>query len=234
MILGPLGTRRGLSPPIPAGATESIDAERVDRWVSAAAGSGLERVALLCATREDLADGGVAWMEELLRRLRKAAPRVEVELHVGELGASVGHLRKLLRWGPKLVHHAVAASPRIYHKYFRGVEYVESLEILRMVKEDFDGIVSRATVALGFGETKDELVASLADLKSVRVDEVLLAQADAGSARPAPAKETIDRAMAVGRKLGFRRLECVDAPLSCAPPADINCGDPKDATKPAR
>ena len=217
VVLGPEGTRASLVPPIAMGTPPTVDQESVDRWVSRVKRSGQKRIALLAATRDDLVDGGAAYLGALMRAMRAAIPNVAIELHVSDFGGALNAWRDLLRMNPVLVHHAVAAAPRLYAKLFPGADYVRSLEVLRIVKEEFEPVRLRVTICLGLGETKDEIVAALADVKSVRADEVLLAVAEPPLRKAAPSAEVLEKVLTVGRKLVFARLEVLPVLRSCAP-----------------
>jgi lipoic acid synthetase len=205
-----------------AGVAVPWDPAKIDDCARAVASAGLTRVALLSVTRDDLADGGSSRLTELVRRLRQLAPATAVELHVGDLRGPLNAWRDALRARPDLVHHWVAAAPRLYVKHFEGADYVRSLEILRVAREEFDKIRTRATLLTGLGESKDELVAALADLKSVRADEVLLTDAPPPLRATPPTAEVLEKVLTVGRRLGFARLERIEHPRSCAPPGDLD------------
>jgi lipoic acid synthetase len=217
VVLGPAGTRASVVPPIAKGGPAPVDRGAIDRWVSDVKASGRSRIALIAAARDDLVDGGAAYLGVLIRALRASMPTIAIELHVGDFGGALNAWRDLLRSGPSLAHHAIAAAPRLYAKLLPGGDYVRSLEILRIVKEEFEPVRLRATICLGLGETKDEIVAALADLKSVRAEEVLLVVAEPPLRKAPPAPEVLQRVLAVGGKLGFARLEVVPHPRSCAP-----------------
>lgn len=214
-VFGSTGTRPSPAPPFPAGPPDTAGEADPARLAARIGSAGLSVVSLLACIRDDWMDGGTARLGALVRAIRGAAPGTTIELHAGDLRAAFHGWRAALGAAPHLVHQWLLAAPRLYKGAFEGTDPVQSLECLRIAKEEFDSIRTRATLVLGFGETKDELVAALADLKSVRTDEVLLAPRSP-SKHPV-ALEMLEKVLTVGRKLGFARLECVEAPIPCAP-----------------
>ncbi|MFN0206469.1 MAG: hypothetical protein ACKVS6_09195 [Planctomycetota bacterium] len=215
-VLGECGTRASLVPPFAAGPVPSLDTEHVSRIVNSIKKENSDTVALLCATRDDLGDSGVSVLIQIARELRAALPSLKIEFHISDLGGSIRALRELLKTSPALVHHAITAPPRLYKTALPGFDYVRSLDVMRIVKEEFDTIQLRSTFCLGLGESRDEIIASLADLKSVRCDEVFLVPADLVLKNPMPAPESLERVRSIMEKLTFSRIEFLQFPRSCA------------------
>lgn len=218
LLLGPCGTRATLVPSIPQGSPARVDPAEPARVAEAVRASACRFAALIAATRDDLADGGAAHLAHAIRAVRAAAPGVRVELHAGDLGGSVPAQRALLAARPDLLHHALPACPRLAATAAPGGDYVRSLEWIRLAKEEFEAIRVRATLPLGLGETRDEIVASIADLRSVRVDELILAVAPLPYRKAAPHADLIQRVSTVAAKLGFERIEVLQHARSCVAP----------------
>ncbi len=215
VLLGPVGTRRTLVPDADSGTPSPIDPREPSQIASRASMQDVRRIALHALERDDLPDGGAATVAATVRTLRTRLPGVSLELHTGDFGGELRRVRDVLRTLPDLFHHALPTSPRLFPKVVPGGDYVQSLETLRVAKEEFERIRLRSTVVVGLGETRDELVASLADLKSVRVDEVLLAHAAPAPGRTAPSADLLARIATVAQKLHFARFEIVAHPRAC-------------------
>jgi lipoic acid synthetase len=216
-VLGSRGTRRCLVPPFEEGTPEPIDDAAADSIVQRVASRKLAEVVLLGVPRDDLGDGGAAAFARAVRAIREATPRTQIEVYISDFGASLRNLREFLGCRPAVVHHALTTPPRLFGRVLPGSEYVHSVEVLRIVKEECDGILLRSTICLGLGETRDELVATLADLRSVRCDEVLFAPAPHPTAAM-PTSAVLDKIATVATKLHFSRVAFLDHARSCVAP----------------
>lgn len=200
---------------IPAGATTPLDSANIPLFVKSLQANNIRSIALLCAARDDLGDGGSAFVVETIRAIRSLRNRTFIELHICDFGGSRRALRDVLAARPDLLHHSVVTSPRFYTKFAPGFDYVRSLEILRIAKEEHETIRTRSSLAIGLGENRDDLVAALADLRSVRVDEIFLVPAQP-QRKPLPPTDALEKVKIVAGKLGFDTFEILTAPRTCA------------------
>jgi len=199
-------------PHLAAGSPAPLDAGAPARLAEVVKRAGEPRVTLLAVVRDDLADGGAAHLVACVRAIRSAAPGVAIEVHVGDFGGSLRAVRQVLASRPDVYHHPLVTIPRLLPKLQPGSDYVHALECLRIAKEEFEPVRTRSTLCFDLGESRDELVASVADLKSVRVDELVLAPAPADLRRGTCTPETVEKAATVARKLHFPNVEIAAAP----------------------
>lgn len=224
--LGPRGSHASIAPPVPSGAPGACVPRKRDalQWI---ADHKLSTVALIAPARTDLGDCGTSVLLDWFSAIRRQSPGVIIELYISDYQYHGAALRELLRARPEVVHHALTTSPRVLPKVLPGASYTASLNMLRIASEEFESIRLRSTIALGHGETRDELIACVADLKSVRVDELLFIRPPAGTAKSVATPEFLARLRQIAEKLQFQRMEVLDAPRPCVAP------DPDSTIRPS-
>jgi lipoyl synthase len=209
LVLGATPTRRMAVPAIEAGSPSPLDAGAPAKLADALRRSGEKRVALIAVVRDDLADGGAAHVVACVRAIRATAPGVAIEVQACDFGGSLRAVRQVLASRPDVYHHPLVTIPRLLPKLQPGSDYVHALECLRIAKEEFEPVRTRSILCYGLGESRDELVASVADLRSVRLDELVLAAAPPALRRGIVAPDTVEKAATVARKLRFPSVEVV-------------------------
>lgn len=216
LLLGPFGTRP-LGPPwVPTGAVERPDVTLGERIAARAARLSLSQISLIAAQRDDLPDGGSEMLAAAVRAIRRASPATRIEITCGDFGREARCLRSVLAARPQQFHVGLGTCPRLYPKVLPGCDYVAMLECLRVAREEFETVRLKATLSFGLGETRDELVACIADLKSVRVEELCLAPAPPELRRGSgPSADWVERVALVARKLAFDRVAVLAEPRPC-------------------
>lgn len=175
MILGNVCTRPCGFCSVPRGEPEAVEFDEPDRLAEAAARLGLKHVVITSVTRDDLPDGGAEHFYRCVIAVRQRTGAA-VEVLTPDFGGRWESVARVLEANPEVYNHNVETVPRLYHKVRGRAEYHRSLDLLAYVKEHSPATVTKSGLMLGIGETVDELLEVLADLREVRCDTLTLGQ----------------------------------------------------------
>jgi lipoic acid synthetase len=177
MILGDLCTRRCGFCAVPKGRpTGQVDGQEPERVADAAAAMGLRYIVVTSVDRDDLKDGGATLFALTIAALRRRIPTCQVEVLIPDFRGADEALETVLRARPDILNHNVETVPRLYAVARRGSRYDRSLRLLRRSREFEPSIPTKSGLMVGLGETFEELVAVLCDLRGVGVDVVTIGQ----------------------------------------------------------
>ncbi|MFP4257798.1 MAG: lipoyl synthase [Desulfovermiculus sp.] len=174
MILGKNCTRNCRFCNVHGGAPEPVDELEPEHVTEAVAELGLKHVVITSVTRDDLADGGAGHFAQVIQRL--APLRVTVEVLIPDFQGDREALAQVVQAGPSIVNHNVETVPRLYPQVRPQAEYDRSLQLLARVKTMDPGIYTKSGFMLGLGETEDEVIAVLRDLRSVDCNVLTIGQ----------------------------------------------------------
>ncbi len=147
--------------------------ERIFRAVKAL---GLEYVVITSVTRDDLSDGG-AWAFALtINKLREIRPDVQIEVLTPDFQGNELAVAAVAQAGPDVYNHNIETVPRLYEKIRPGADYKRSLDLLAYVNKNYSEIFLKSGFMLGMGETKDEVLKVLYDLKESGCSAVTVGQ----------------------------------------------------------
>jgi len=212
MILGDVCTRHCGYCAVSHGRPVWEDREEPERIGRAVADLGLEYVVLTSVNRDDLADGGAAHWAATVRAVRRLAPGCRVEVLIPDFQGSTASLEAVIAAGPHVLNHNTETVPRLYKLARHGGRYERTLGLFRHARVVAPAMPTKSGVILGLGETRDELVATMRDLRGVGVEILTLGQ----YLRPSAQHLTVEKyyhpeefaeLAAVGRELGFRHVE---------------------------
>ena len=175
MIMGNVCTRPCGFCSVPKGKTTRLEADEPDRVAEASRRLGLRYVVITSATRDDLPDGGADHFARCVVAVReKTGATVEV-LTPDFLGDRAA-ISPVIASRPEVFHHNTETVPRLYHKVRRNAEYQRSLDLIAQVKQEAPDMKTKSGLMLGLGETTEELLEVLGDLRSVGCDMLTLGQ----------------------------------------------------------
>jgi len=176
MILGNVCTRPCGFCSVPKGKTETLEADEPDRVAEAALRLGLKHVVITSVTRDDLADGGAEHFYRSVLAVR-AATGAAVEVLTPDFIGKPGALERVVLAAPEVFNHNTETVPRLYRQV-RGRKsvYAWTLELLRRVKQINPAIKTKSGLMLGLGETTEELLETLCDLRDAGCDFLTLGQ----------------------------------------------------------
>jgi len=167
MILGDLCTRRcpfcdvGHGKPLPP------DADEPARLAGTVAALGLKYVVITSVDRDDLRDGGARHFAECIRAVRAQSPGTRIEILTPDFrGRMAIALDILAATPPDVMNHNLETVPRLYKAVRPGADYAHSLELLRQFKARVPAVPTKSGIMLGLGETDDEVLEVLRDLRA--------------------------------------------------------------------
>ena len=209
MIMGSLCTRRCPFCDVAHGRPDALDAAEPGRLAATIAALGLRHVVITSVNRDDLRDGGAAHFAQCIVQVRAQAPHTRVQILVPDFRGRLGHaLDALAVAPPDVLNHNIETVPRLYPAVRPGASYAHSLALLRRCKARYPGLRTKSGIMVGLGETDDEVLDVLRELREHHVDMITIGQylAPSGSHLPvrryvAPA--TFDSFRALALAMGF-------------------------------
>jgi lipoyl synthase len=153
---------------------EPLDASEPDRVAEAVERMGLGFAVVTAVARDDLDDGGAGAFAATIRAIRRRTPGVKVEVLVPDCKGDEASLATIAAAGPDVFNHNVETVPRLQRAVRPSAGYARSLAVLARAKEA--GLVTKSGLIVGMGESDDEVLATLADLRAVGVDIVTIGQ----------------------------------------------------------
>jgi lipoic acid synthetase len=212
MILGDVCTRNCAYCAVAHGRPPKYDIAEPYRVAQAIAEMGLQHAVITSVDRDDLPDFGAWVFAETIRQIHERIPGCSVEVLVPDFQGNEESIRTVLDAGPEIYNHNTETVPRLYKKARPGGRYARVMEIFRYAKRRAPDIPTKTGMILGMGETIEEVVAVMRDLRAVDVDILTLGQ----YLRPSDAHITLDRYYTpqefrrlyeIGMEMGFRHVE---------------------------
>lgn len=207
MILGNVCTRPCGFCSVPKGKTEALEADEPERVAEAAARLGLKYVVITSVTRDDLPDGGAEHFYRSVLAVR-ARTGATVEVLTPDFLGNTSAIDRVIAAAPEVFNHNTETVPRLYHRVRRNADYRRTLDLLLQVKTRAPKVTTKSGLMLGLGETLEELLDVLADLRSVGCDILTLGQYLQPSPEHLPVEryvppEEFDEIGNLARRLGF-------------------------------
>jgi lipoic acid synthetase len=212
MILGDVCTRNCGYCAVTHGRPQWEDREEPERVGRAVGELGLEHVVITSVNRDDLADGGAAHFAATVGAIRRHAPGCRVELLIPDFQGNAAALDAVIAAGPDILNHNTETVPRLYKVARHGGRYERTLEIFRQARRRAPGLPTKSGIILGLGEERDELVATMGDLREANVSILTLGQYLRPSAQHLPVAryyhpDEFRELGEIGRALGFAHVE---------------------------
>jgi lipoic acid synthetase len=177
MILGDLCTRRcpfcdvAHGKPLPPDAAEPLNLART------IAALGLKYVVITSVDRDDLRDGGARHFADCIAAVREHSPQTTIEILVPDFRGRLDiALDVLAESPPDVMNHNLETVPRLYRQARPGADYRHSLRLLQDFKSRFPAIPTKSGLMVGLGETDDEILAEMRDLRAHNVDMLTIGQ----------------------------------------------------------
>ena len=177
MILGDICTRRCPFCDVAHGRPLAPDAEEPRHLAETISRLGLKYVVITSVDRDDLRDGGAQHFVDCIRSVRHAAPHTTVEVLVPDFrGRDDRALQILLAAPPDVMNHNLETVPRLYRKARPGGDYEHSLRLLQGFKKLHPAVPTKSGLMVGLGETDDEILAVMRDLRAHEVEMLTIGQ----------------------------------------------------------
>ncbi|MGR4001329.1 MAG: lipoyl synthase [Alphaproteobacteria bacterium] len=176
MILGAVCTRACAFCNVATGKPQSVDALEPGRVAKAVAELGLRHVVITSVDRDDLRDGGAEHFAQTIRALRHRAPQTTIEILTPDFLRKDGALERILRSPPDVFNHNLETVPRLYPSVRPGARYYHSLRLLDAVKAENPQLFTKSGLMVGLGESEEEVLQVMDDLRSANVDFLTIGQ----------------------------------------------------------
>ncbi|NQW23596.1 MAG: lipoyl synthase [SAR202 cluster bacterium] len=189
MILGEICTRRCHYCAVTTGRPNGLDLQEPRRVAEVVQTMGLNYCVITSVNRDDLPDGGAHIFASCITKIRESSPNCRVEVLIPDFGGSWPALKRVIDSGPAVLNHNIESTVRIFPKVRPKGNYELSLELLAKAKDINPTTVTKSGIILGMGETTDEVLETMADLRKVDCDLLTIGQ----YLRPSHRHVAIDR-----------------------------------------
>jgi lipoyl synthase len=186
MILGDVCTRACAYCAVSHGRPADVDPAEPRRVAEAIDALSLSYVVITSVDRDDLPDGGASIFAETVRETRRRVPACRLEVLIPDFQGDAQALRTVLDAGPDILNHNTETVPRLYRMARSGGRYARTLELLDRARHYAPAIPTKTGLMLGLGEERDEVIATLRDLREAGCSILTLGQYLRPSASHAP------------------------------------------------
>ena len=210
MILGNVCTRSCGFCAVATGKPEKVDVFEPGRVAKSVKLMKVKHAVITSVDRDDLSDGGSEIWVSTVKAIRRQSPSTTLETLIPDFAGNWKNLQNIIDVAPEIVSHNIETVRRLTKTIRVQAKYNRSLELLLRLKQG--GMKTKSGLMLGLGETHEEVLETLDDLRSVNVDIVTLGQYLQPTPKHAPVVEFIspekfDEYKKYGLKLGFKYVE---------------------------
>jgi lipoic acid synthetase len=189
MILGSICTRACAFCNVTTGMPDRLDPHEPANVGKAVAALGLAHIVITSVDRDDLEDGGAGHFAETIRQIRAQAPKTTVEVLTPDFLRKPGAIETVVGAKPDVFNHNLETVPRLYRSVRPGARYFTSMQLLARVKELDPAMFTKSGLMVGLGETRDEVLQVMDDMRAADVDFLTVGQ----YLQPTPKHHAIDR-----------------------------------------
>ncbi len=212
LILGDTCTRGCRFCAIDKGKPLALDPEEPRNVALVVKDLGLEHIVVTSVNRDDLPDGGSSHFAKTVFWIKQLSPGIRVELLIPDFDGKLTAVKTVVDSGIEILNHNIETVPRLYGKVRPGHSYECSLNVLKSAKEMRPDVLTKSGFMLGVGESYEEVIGTLQDLRRNEVDIVTLGQYLQPSNRQLKVEryvtpEEFVEFKSTGEKLGFRHVE---------------------------
>ena len=210
MILGNICTRSCGFCAVKTGRPLPADIEEPMRVANSVKLMSVKHCVITSVDRDDLKDGGSIIWEETVNAVRRISPETTLETLVPDFKGDWDNLQRIIDVAPEIVSHNLETVRRLTKQVRIQAKYDRSLEALRRLKEG--GMKTKSGIMLGLGETEEEVIESIKDLRNVGCDILTLGQYLQPTTKHLPVVEFVnpkqfEKYKEIGLELGFRFVE---------------------------
>ena len=192
MIMGDKCTRRCPFCDVGHGRPDPLDASEPENLALTIAALKLKYVVITSVDRDDLRDGGAAHFVECIRRTRELSPATTIEVLVPDFrGRDDRALDILTAAPPDVMNHNLETVPRLYKEARPGSDYAFSLNLLKKFKALHPGVPTKSGLMVGLGETDEEILAVMRDMRAHDIDMLTIGQYLAPSGHHLPVRRYV-------------------------------------------
>jgi len=210
MIMGDKCTRRCPFCDVGHGRPDPLDSQEPANLARTIAALRLSYVVITSVDRDDLRDGGAQHFVDCIRAVREASPQTRIEVLVPDFrGRMVRALSILDAAPPDVMNHNLETVPRLYREARPGSDYAHSLALLQTFKQRHPGVPTKSGLMVGLGETDDEILAVMRDMREHSIDMLTIGQYLAPTGHHLPVRryvhpDTFERFEREAKDLGFQ------------------------------
>ncbi|MFM5269795.1 lipoyl synthase [Aeromonas veronii] len=214
MIMGAICTRRCPFCDVAHGRPLALDPEEPKKLALTIKEMNLKYVVITSVDRDDLRDGGAQHFADCIREIREHSPQTRIEILTPDFRGRMEQALEVFReTPPDVFNHNLETAPRMYRVARPGADYKWSLELLRSIKEMHPHVPTKSGLMMGLGETNEEIVEVLKDLRAHGVNMLTLGQYLQPSRHHLPVKRYVppaefDELKDVAMELGFTHAAC--------------------------
>jgi lipoic acid synthetase len=214
MILGEVCTRRCPFCDVAHGRPQPPDPEEPQHLAQTVAALGLRYVVITSVDRDDLRDGGAQHFVDCIHAVRQISPQTRIEILVPDFRGRLETALDILDAAPPDVfNHNLETVPRLYRAARPGADYAHSLRLLQAFKVRHPGVPTKSGLMLGLGETDEEILEVMRDLRVHDVDMLTLGQYLQPSPHHLPVQrfvtpEAFEAFAEVAQQMGFSNAAC--------------------------
>ena len=210
MILGNICTRSCGFCGVQTGKPDAVDIYEPGKVANSVKIMGVKHAVITSVDRDDLKDGGSEIWAQTIRAIRQQSPGTTLETLIPDFAGNWENLQVLINAAPEIVSHNLETVRRLTKQVRIQAKYDRSLELLFRLKKG--GMRTKSGVMLGLGETQEEVIETMQDLRAVQVDILTLGQYLQPTPKHIPVAEFIEPAQfdyykKLGLEMGFRYVE---------------------------
>ncbi len=209
MIMGDKCTRRCPFCDVGHGRPDPLDADEPLNLARTIAALRLNYVVITSVDRDDLRDGGAGHFVDCIRKTRELSPQTRIEVLVPDFRGRVERALQILEAAPPdVMNHNLETVPRLYREARPGSDYQHSLRLLSAFKDRVPGVPTKSGLMVGLGESDEEIVEVMRDMRAHRIDRITIGQYLAPSNHHLPVRryvepEIFSRFETIAYELGF-------------------------------
>ena len=209
MIMGDKCTRRCPFCDVGHGRPDPLDVNEPNNLAKTIAALKLKYVVITSVDRDDLRDGGAAHFVECIRQVRAQSPQTQIEILTPDFRGRMDRALDILKAAPPdVMNHNLETAPRLYKEARPGSDYQFSLNLLKRFKEAVPGVPTKSGIMVGLGETDEEVLQVMRDMREHGIDMLTIGQYLAPSGHHLPVRryvhpDTFKMYEAEAKKMGF-------------------------------
>lgn len=187
-----------------------LDVDEPRRVAEAIERMALQHAVITCVARDDLADGGAGAFAETINAVHDRCPGTNVEVLISDVKGDDASLKTIFAARPEVLNHNIETVQRLQRAVRPSASYARSLSVLARAKQF--GLVTKSGLIVGLGERKEEVVATLRDLRGIGVDIITIGQYLRPTSNHMPidrwwTPEEFEELRVIGMEMGFAHVE---------------------------
>ena len=211
MILGNVCTRSCGFCGVQTGRPETVEWDEPEKVARSINIMSIKHAVITSVDRDDLKDGGSIIWAETIQAIRRTNPTTTMETLIPDFQGIETNIDRIIAQKPEVISHNIETVRRLTREVRIQAKYDRSMEVLRYIKEQGQPR-TKSGIMLGLGETEEEVIQTLKDLREAKVDVVTIGQYLQPSKKHLPVKEFITpdqfkKYEVIGKELGFRHVE---------------------------